>query len=105
MPATVERKFALIKIRSGDYLLPSNDGQRLWRIFSHMDGPSYGIADWPSDRKVWVAAAFVDPWEGTYSAPQALRPEHLDEPDRWAEEASTLPTRQAAIDYAIRTVS
>ena len=29
---TAERKYALIKILAGDYLLPGNDAHTLWRI-------------------------------------------------------------------------
>lgn len=50
--AAAERKYALTKIAPGDYLLPSNDAQALWRIARYTDGPSNGL-DWPRDREVW----------------------------------------------------
>ena len=53
MPATVERKYALTRIKAGDYLLPSNDGNTIWRIAKYVEGPSTGIEDWPRDRDVW----------------------------------------------------
>jgi hypothetical protein len=31
-PSTIERKYTMTRIDSGDYLLPSNDGKTIWRI-------------------------------------------------------------------------
>lgn len=44
-----DRKYPLSKIASGDYLLPSNDGRRLWRILYAQDdetGASWMIMRW-----------------------------------------------------------
>jgi hypothetical protein len=49
----VERKYALSKVKPGDYILPSNDGKTIWRIARYTEGPSSGIVDWPRDREVW----------------------------------------------------
>lgn len=32
MDTKTQRKYALIKIKTGDYLLPGNDGRTLWRL-------------------------------------------------------------------------
>lgn len=47
-----ERKYALTKVNAGDYLLPSNDGQTIWRFRTYEDGPTHGL-DWPRDRTLW----------------------------------------------------
>lgn len=48
-----ERKYALIKIEAGDYLLPGNDGRTLWRVRrgveEHIAEDSLGIVT----RDVW----------------------------------------------------
>jgi len=44
---TTARKYVMTRIDKGDYLLPSNDGETLWRIRQYMDGPSWGLLDWP----------------------------------------------------------
>lgn len=50
--STPQRKYALTKIAAGDYLLPSNDAQTIWRITAYTDGPSNGL-EIPKDRKFW----------------------------------------------------
>jgi hypothetical protein len=49
---STDRKYALSRIAAGDYLLPSNDGQTIWRIARYQDGPSSGL-DLPRDRTYW----------------------------------------------------
>lgn len=39
---TVERRYALIYVNTGDYLCPSNDGTELWRFTRYEDGPALG---------------------------------------------------------------
>lgn len=58
MSAT-ERKYALTKVDSGDYLLPSNDAQDCWRIARYTDGPSNGLDSMPRDRDFWGAWRWV----------------------------------------------
>jgi hypothetical protein len=61
----MDRNYSLIKIAQGDYLLPSNDGQTLWRIRRYEDGPSYGLEEWPRDRTFWGAWKYIGriPWQ------------------------------------------
>ena len=36
----MERKYVITKLREGDYLLPSNDAQTIWRLASHEEDGS-----------------------------------------------------------------
>lgn len=38
-----ERKYALIRLAKGDYLLMSNDAKRLWRISAYHEDGSAGL--------------------------------------------------------------
>lgn len=51
--STPQRKYALTRIGPGDYLLPSNDGQTIWRIAKYEDGPSHGVEGMDRDRDFW----------------------------------------------------
>lgn len=86
-----ERKYALTRIAAGDYLLPSNDGETIWRIATYIDGPSMGITDWPRDRTLWGT------WQYTG------RNQYVDVSDwnRWRMVASTFATRRDAVDAAL----
>jgi hypothetical protein len=50
---TPRRKYALSKVKPGDYLLPSNDGQTVYRIAKYEDGPSHGLVAFDKDREFW----------------------------------------------------
>ena len=54
-----ERKYALKRIATGDYLLPSNDAQIFWRISAYEDGPSHGLDGWPRDINLWRVMRYV----------------------------------------------
>lgn len=88
-----ERKYAMTKLAPGDWLLPDNDGKRLWRIARYEDGPSHGLEDWPKDREVWGIWRWLEPRHGTI------------DPDDWAEWEmweGSCQTRQDAIEAALR---
>jgi len=70
----VERKYALIRIESGDYLLPDNDGKRIWRIARYEDGKSHGLIDWDHDEMFWGWWRWAD---GIYT------PQTADDPTDW----------------------
>jgi hypothetical protein len=93
-----ERKYALTKVKAGDYVFPANDLQVVWRIVRYEDGPSHGIDDWPKDREVWG----LWKWIGPVGAGSVVE---LENWDRWTLVASTLDTRQAAIDHALKGAS
>lgn len=90
--ATIERKYALTKIKPGDYLLPSNDALAVYRIARYTEGPSSGIEDRTRDREVWGywrwtgVGRYVD--TGSW--------------DRWDMIDGMYDTRAEAIDQALR---
>jgi hypothetical protein len=95
--ARVERKYALTRIKAGDYILPSNDGKTLWRICKYRDGPSMGLDPevFPRDFERWQLRR----WH---------RPVHsgslvdIEDWDRWEHWDESYDTRQEAIDAALR---
>lgn len=89
---TTERKYALTKIAAGDYLLPSNDGQTIWRIRTYTDGPSFGIEDWISDRDLWA----IWRWVGART-PYV----DVDDWERWETVEEGHETRREAINRAL----
>jgi hypothetical protein len=101
MNATAERKHTLVKVAPGDYLLPSNDGEMLWRITTYEDGPSLGL-DWPRDRTFWGAWKYV----GRINWREGLTLDQADELVAWGDWDGPwepfLETRRAAIEAALR---
>jgi hypothetical protein len=92
---TLERKYALTRVATGDYLLPSNDLRTLWRIRSYVDGPSFGLDDWPRDKTLWQ----VGRWTGDTDQGSFIDTS-LDD-HRWEGVADGFATRREAIDYAL----
>ena len=88
------RRYALIKLNAGDYLLPGNDDHTIWRLRQYTDGPSAGL-DWPRDRKVWELLRWIGPGQ----------PETEDDlfafSGLWEQATSTLDTRREAIEIAM----
>lgn len=92
--APPERFYALSKIAAGDWLMPSNDAQTLWRFTRYTDGPSLGLMDWPTDRDVWLVRRTPLPPEGEIGRWELdLVP--------WEDVANCRTTRQACIDLAL----
>ena len=88
MTQTVERRYALSKIQAGDYLLPSNDGQALYRLV-YEDDPTWETGHAWTVFECRVRGALPD----------------LIDPDDWSEwscVAQGLRTRAAAITEALR---
>lgn len=94
MTDTIERKYALSKIKAGDYLLPSNDAQIIWRLRSYEDGPSHGIEDWPRDITLWGAWR----WRGNVDALDTI---DFEDADQWAHEGDGFTSRAGAIQWAL----
>lgn len=86
-----EQKFVLTRVATGDYLLPSNDAQTIWRIHRYVEGPSTGL-DWPRDRQVWG----IWKWRevGTHIDP--------DDWDAWEFWDGLFDKRSQAVDVALR---
>lgn len=93
--AVIERKYALTKIAAGDYLLPSNDAQTIYRIQRYTDGPSFGLMDWPRDRELWSVAR----WTGEVGPGCFV--DTSPESERWEEVATCIATRREAVERAI----
>lgn len=103
---TPERLYSMRRVAAGDYLLPSNDLKVLWRIHSYVDGKIHGLEVGYQARTFWRAcwlpydeAAHLietgelpDPWDFTITGHRHV----------WREADWFLPTRQAAIDCALR---
>jgi hypothetical protein len=83
-----ERKYPLVKIKAGDWLLLSNDRTMLWRIYRFND------LDWDG----WACARY----DGTpaQAVDENYGLEHAW--DRWVVTAY-VKTRQQAIDEALET--
>jgi len=90
-----KHKYVMTKVAAGDYLLPSDDAGSVFRLQRYTDGPSLGLDDWPSDREVWR----VSRWTGQVGHGCFIDTSPWS--TRWEEVASALPTRRAAIDYAL----
>lgn len=96
----MERTWAMTKLRTGDWALPSNSGKTLWRICRNPnDGAPGGWA--------WDLYWFEGPANAVYAGevPEGA-PEYVDiDFDDWSRfslAGQALPTRQAAIDEALR---
>lgn len=87
-----QRKYVMTKIGPGDYLLPSNDAETIYRIRRYEDGPSQGL-DWERDKEVWG----VWRWLGLADAKGI----DLDDQDRWEMVDANCRTRAEAVDEAL----
>lgn len=99
-----ERRYALIKIGAGDYLLPSNDGKTLWRIRRYLDGPSWGLDQLRNDRWFWC----VNKWTGGEPGDDvgelyvdSVSVEGPNGSDEWECWSASHDTRREAIDDAM----
>lgn len=87
-----DRKYALMKIARGDYLLPSNDARTIYRLRTYEDGPSHGIEHWPRDLTFWGVSKWIGRGE-------AVDPDIWD---AWEMVESQCRTRGEAIQAALR---
>ena len=95
-----ERKYRMIRMRSGDYLLPGNDGATLWRICRYWeDGSAERWDGKPLVGWFWQAAKHPRPFESVFAS---ATEDDLLGWDEWECWEMLLPTRQAAIDAAMR---
>jgi hypothetical protein len=92
-PSSTERKYQMVRIKAGDYLLPSNDGRTLWRIYRYHEGPDSGVID---PGTYWACARY----DGTLE--QAANDDELDYAwDRWVTTECWMKTRAEAIEAAL----
>ena len=101
MTATTERTYAMTRLRAGSYLLPSNDRQTLWHIYSFEDGRSHGLDE--PDRTWWACARFRGTYEQAVHAVAEDVEEygHIYRYDLWHETDSYMGTRRQAIRAAL----
>lgn len=88
-----ERRYAMIKLGSGDYLLPDNDAQTMWRIVRYTDGPSFGLEDWPRDRELWRLLVWTLGFESLA--------DRWDEWDLWEAREEGFERRADAVERAL----
>lgn len=100
MNDTPTRTHRMIRLGKGDYLLPSNDAQTLWRIATYEDGPSHGVVDWPKDITLWG----IWKWDGGMPTVDQVAAA-LDEglwTDRWEFWEGGYRKRSDAIEGALK---
>lgn len=95
----IERKYALVKIKSGDWLLPGNDGKTLWRLATYVDGPVNGL-DIPRDREFWSVSKWDESYDWERIVNDPMRGDPLDW-DYWEGYAGLIETRADAIQRAL----
>lgn len=105
MTATMERRYQLTRICSGDYVFPSNDGRTLWRVSRYEEDGSLETDEGRVVRGTfWRAGRF----NGSLERADALMRRDPDEFLSWAswiEWDSLLPTREAALDAALKAAA
>lgn len=88
------RRYALIRVRAGDYLCPSNDGLTLWRFSAYEDGADYGLVVAYGSRRFWKASRTPMPDSGRGRG--LLDLDALDDLP-WIESHAWIPSRKAAV--------
>lgn len=105
MTAATPRKYALIRVKAGDYLLPSNDTTTLWRIVQYEeDGSAEVSADGTHWRrlhgKFWNL--FRRPMPNDEDEVGRSEIVSLDEWDGWEHWSGLHKTREDAIGDVMR---
>lgn len=105
-----ERTYALVRLSSGDYVLPSNDGLVLWRIYSYEED---GSASWivndsegrerevPIKGTFWACARWHQDGKPGVPKLDVIDESFLDH-DNWRDWATTQRTRREAIEEALK---
>jgi len=99
-----DRKYQMTRLRRGDYLLPSNDAQTLWRIYTYEEEGSL-IEQSPDGGERAVTGMFWACARRRFPKPGEIIDLDGWSDDEWEFWAGPLPTRQAAIDEALRAPS
>jgi hypothetical protein len=97
---TVERRYALTRVRAGDYLLPSNDGKTIWRIKAYDED---GSAQY-QDERGWhpILGHFWAVWRYVGRSVERLDPDDWTDWEQWD---SSYRTRAEAVRCALRVAS
>lgn len=95
----MERKYALTRLSKGDYLLPSNDAQTLWRVYTYEEDGSASFVIRDGSEQVikgifWALAK--------RPMPNPDVPFDLEEWEGWVPWADLFDSRKEAIEDALR---
>jgi len=88
------RRFALIRLKAGDWVCPSNDCTVLWRFRRYEDGSYHGLDVDYERRDFWMVERA--------SLAEAERALARDDEPEWLTWDTMLPTRKAAIDSVFK---
>lgn len=93
---SIARKYAMTRLARGDYLLPSNDGRTLWRIYTYEeDGSAENYQGRVVKGTFWACARRPMPRGGAFVG-------ELLEWSDWDFWAGPFESRSEAIEEAIR---
>lgn len=102
----VERRYAMIHVKAGDYILPSNDAKQLWRIYRYDEDGSAEYGNY--ENGVWVGRKIIGTFWATarydrpfHNAGEWTDPDFL-EWNNWLTWETSLPSRKAAVESALR---
>jgi len=89
----VERIYALTRVTAGDYIVPSNDGRTLWRVYRYYEdgSASYGD-DTPLRGWFWSVASYAELF------PVERLPLDFLEWEHWETHETLLASRKDALD-------
>lgn len=107
MAQDTQRRYALTRVRAGDYIVPSNDGTQLWRISSY-DETGLGErldsnGKWhPITGTFWQTAKFELTVEQMHARWGDDLPDDFLDWDRWQFWAGGYRSRRDALADALR---
>lgn len=94
---TVERKYRMIRLSAGDYLLPGNDGETIFRIAKYVED---GISLEGVKGEFWAAWRWPKP-KATLLRDPVYGYNPTEDWDAWYQIEDQFKTRQEAIDAAL----
>lgn len=97
---TIERKFALVRVEAGDYLLPSNDEQTIWRVARYWEDGSLEWTD-TQGRTRQVIGWRWQIWRRPMPDRERDLPDDFFEWEDWTLAAGPFETRGDAIEDAL----
>ena len=101
MPVAIERKYQMVRIGSGDYMLMSNSGLSLWRLRRYRET---GMVEYDNGTKLvgdfWSCARYEYRGRSLPNGTDQMI-DVIHDRERWVTTADTLKTRQEAIDEAL----
>lgn len=93
-----ERKYALTRVKAGDYLLLSNDGKTVWRIATYAEGGSARKLD-NNNREVPITGTFWGLWKYTGRSLHNINTEEWSDFDMFE---GMLLSRREAVNAAMK---